>query len=757
MTIVGVAPEGFDGTTLGTRPRCSCRSRCASDSAAGLEAASRTGAATGSTSSARLQAGRDDRAGAARRSTCRLPPDHQRRRGAAAEGHERRRRWRSFQAKQLVARARRARPELDPRARPGRRCIAAVRGHRHRAAHRLRQHRQPAAGARRGRAGEMAVRLSIGASRWQLVRAAADRVGAAGRARRRRSACSWRSWTLDGDRRAAAAGRRRRSIATRARPAGRCCSRPRVAHRHRAAVRPVPRAAQHAARSRHDDQGSARASRPARARRARFRTGAGDGADRAVDGAADLRRRSSLKSLMNVSRVDLGIAGRRRRHVRVSPERNGYTPAQSRRCSSASRSELAAHARRERRRPARMVPLLAGSNWGNGVARRRASTPGPDTDTARATTRSAPATSGRSACRCSPAASSRAPTALGAPKVAIVNEAFAQEVQPRARRRRQAHGDGRTTTTLDIEIVGLVQNAKYSQVKDEVPPVFFRPYRQDSGVGALTSTCARARRPERCCRRSRASMPRIDPNLPVEELRTMPQQMRENVVPRPDDHASCRRVRRCSRRCWRRSACTACSPTRSRSGRAGARGADEEQGAPDRLRRAARPGRPRAAVRLRRAGAHNVERRGLSSERDPWVRRHAGRFDRVLVDAPCSGCGTWRRNPDAEWRLDAAGPRRTGRPAGRILESAARLVKPGGRLVYATCSLLPVENRGPDRPLPRGNADFSPLPVERVWADAVGGPARATGASLSLTTARHGTDGFFIAVMERAKPPAAQP
>src|SRR5262244_3685856 len=84
----------------------------------------------------------------------------------------------------------------------------------------------------------------------------------------------------------------------------------------------------------------------------------------------------------------------------------------------------------------------------------------------------------------------------------------------------------------------------------------------------------------------------------------------------------------------------------------------------------------RAAIRLRRAGVHNVERRGLSSERDPWVRRHAGRFDRVLVDAPCSGCGTWRRNPDAKWRLSPQGLDELVDLQGRILESAARLVKP---------------------------------------------------------------------------------
>jgi 16S rRNA (cytosine967-C5)-methyltransferase len=163
----------------------------------------------------------------------------------------------------------------------------------------------------------------------------------------------------------------------------------------------------------------------------------------------------------------------------------------------------------------------------------------------------------------------------------------------------------------------------------------------------------------------------------------------------------------------------------------------------------------RAAVRLRRAGVHNVERRGLSSERDRWVRRHAGRFDRVLVDAPCSGCGTWRRNPDAKWRLTPQGLDELVDLQGRILESAARLVKPGGRLVYATCSLLAVENQGQVDRFLAAASDFAPLPIEIVWAEAVGGQCPGAGASLSLTTARHGTDGFFIAVMERAKPPAA--
>ncbi|HJS31777.1 MAG TPA: RsmB/NOP family class I SAM-dependent RNA methyltransferase, partial [Alphaproteobacteria bacterium] len=86
-----------------------------------------------------------------------------------------------------------------------------------------------------------------------------------------------------------------------------------------------------------------------------------------------------------------------------------------------------------------------------------------------------------------------------------------------------------------------------------------------------------------------------------------------------------------------------------------------------------------ATRRLRRAGAFNVERRNLSGERDPWVKRHAATFDRVLIDAPCTGAGTWRRNPDAKWTMTPADLDELVDLQRRILASAARLVKPGGR------------------------------------------------------------------------------
>ncbi len=159
--------------------------------------------------------------------------------------------------------------------------------------------------------------------------------------------------------------------------------------------------------------------------------------------------------------------------------------------------------------------------------------------------------------------------------------------------------------------------------------------------------------------------------------------------------------------------------------------------------------RPRldgATRRLRRAGAHNVERH-LIEPGDKWVKRRGGSFDRVLVDAPCTGTGTWRRNPDARYRLreldlDELLPKQA-----RILDDAARLVRPGGRLVYATCSLLPDENEAQVEAFLLRHPEFSAVPLAESWTlDAeVPGP----GPFLSLTPRRHGTDGFFAAVLQR--------
>jgi 16S rRNA (cytosine967-C5)-methyltransferase len=163
----------------------------------------------------------------------------------------------------------------------------------------------------------------------------------------------------------------------------------------------------------------------------------------------------------------------------------------------------------------------------------------------------------------------------------------------------------------------------------------------------------------------------------------------------------------------------------------------------------------RAAARLNRAGVHNVERRGLSTERDPWVKRHARSFDRVLVDAPCSGVGTWRRNPDAKWRFTTEDLTTVIDLQRRILDSAARLVKPGGRLIYATCSLLPSENAAQVTSFARNHPEFTLLPVAAVWADTIGRMPDAAGCPtgdrlLQLTPAAHETDGFFVAVFQRA-------
>jgi 16S rRNA (cytosine967-C5)-methyltransferase len=162
----------------------------------------------------------------------------------------------------------------------------------------------------------------------------------------------------------------------------------------------------------------------------------------------------------------------------------------------------------------------------------------------------------------------------------------------------------------------------------------------------------------------------------------------------------------------------------------------------------------RAAERFRQAGLHNIQTRLLTSETDKWIKRHKGGFDRVLVDAPCSGTGTWRRNPDARWRAqEEGGLDKVVALQMRILASAARLVKPGGRLVYATCSLLAEENEEQVAAFLATHPGFKVVPLREA---APGLTRSAHPDYLSLTPAQHDTDGFFAAVMQRDAPPAGE-
>ena len=158
------------------------------------------------------------------------------------------------------------------------------------------------------------------------------------------------------------------------------------------------------------------------------------------------------------------------------------------------------------------------------------------------------------------------------------------------------------------------------------------------------------------------------------------------------------------------------------------------------------PPRLESAVRrLRRAGVHNVERLVLAPG-EKRLKRLTGSFDRVLVDAPCSGTGTWRRNPDARRRLEPGDLEELIVKQQAILDSAARLVRIGGRLIYATCSMLREENESQVAEFLGRQAGFVVMPVELAWP---GGPPPPAGDFLLLTPARHGTDGFFAAVLER--------
>ncbi|GHU06423.1 NOL1/NOP2/Sun family protein [Betaproteobacteria bacterium] len=155
----------------------------------------------------------------------------------------------------------------------------------------------------------------------------------------------------------------------------------------------------------------------------------------------------------------------------------------------------------------------------------------------------------------------------------------------------------------------------------------------------------------------------------------------------------------------------------------------------------------RLRPRVARAGLSNVHPVWIDHEHDARLKRFAGKADRVLVDAPCSGLGTLRRNPDLKWRQ---APDAIAEMAARqrdILDAAAKLVRPGGRLVYATCSLLKRENDDVVDAFLATHPEFTPLAAEQVLS--AQGIALATGERLRLSPLAHDTDGFFAAVFER--------
>ncbi|WP_179401562.1 RsmB/NOP family class I SAM-dependent RNA methyltransferase [Burkholderia guangdongensis] len=151
--------------------------------------------------------------------------------------------------------------------------------------------------------------------------------------------------------------------------------------------------------------------------------------------------------------------------------------------------------------------------------------------------------------------------------------------------------------------------------------------------------------------------------------------------------------------------------------------------------------------RLARSGLSNVNPVLIDSEHDAKIKRLAGKIDRVLVDAPCSGLGTLRRNPDLKWRQSPASIDELRPKQASILASAARLVKPGGRLVYATCSVLDAENEQIVAQFVADHPEFVLVPAQQVLADQR--ITLETGDYLSLWPHRHATDGFFAAVLER--------
>ncbi|HET6680881.1 MAG TPA: ABC transporter permease, partial [Gemmatimonadaceae bacterium] len=234
-----------------------------------------------------------------------------------------------------------------------------------------------------------------------------------------------------------------------------------------------------------------------------------------------------IKSLMNVSRVDTGVKVDDVVTFGISPSRNGYDSTRAHALFERVEEELAAI-------PgvngvtSSIVPLLAGSNWGTSI-RVQGFQSGPDIDS---NSRYNEVSAGYFSMLGIPLIAGREFTTSdksGTTQVAIVNETFAKKFNMGRDVVGKFMAQGNSEGELDIQIVGFVRDAKYSDVKDTIPPLFFTPWRQDMRAGDLNFYVRSSLAPEQLLRTIPAVMKNIDPNLPLEDIKTMPQQVRENV------------------------------------------------------------------------------------------------------------------------------------------------------------------------------------------------------------------------------------
>lgn len=232
------------------------------------------------------------------------------------------------------------------------------------------------------------------------------------------------------------------------------------------------------------------------------------------------------KSLLNVSRVELGIEVERIASFAVSPKRNGYSPEGAHGLYQRIEEEVAALPRVQRVAASR-VPLLAGSNWGSNVSVQDFEA-GPDTDTHSNYNEVGPGFFRALGIPLLAGRDFETSDILDAPKVAVVNETFAKKFglgRDAVGKWMQVGAGGEN----DIEIVGLARDTKYSEVKDEVPPLFFLPYRQNEDIGQLSFYVRSGGDPRDVLGSLRGAVAALDPNLPVEDLQTLAFQAHENV------------------------------------------------------------------------------------------------------------------------------------------------------------------------------------------------------------------------------------